>query len=207
MSYLEDCFITPLPAVACVPGSSLHGCTEPASVREPRCICSRRLALAPFRAAQRHPRSHVLDTKRPFPARRRGDRQLVRFGGRTVKSPILRVAPFSESARAVNRRIKRFRARDFRPCSKWNSRSKTDLRPLAWRGKPPRKRGVPSAMSKTSDQRSEEFLRLSGQFQLGMLTTESSHPVTANLSETARGDAGAGRGRRVGIGRHIESRR
>jgi hypothetical protein len=70
----------------------------------------------------------------------------------------------------------------------------TDLRPLVWRGKLTRKRGVPSTMSKTSDQRSEEFLQLSGQFQLGMLTTESSHPVTANLSETARRDAGAGLG-------------
>src|SRR5579862_4414198 len=43
-------------------------------------------------------------------------------------------------------------------------------------------------MSATSDQRSEEFLKISGQFKLGALVTESSHPVTANLSEGARGD-------------------
>jgi N-acetylmuramic acid 6-phosphate etherase len=49
-------------------------------------------------------------------------------------------------------------------------------------------------MSQTSNQRSEEFLRISGQFQLGVLTTEWSHPATANLSETARRDAGAGLG-------------
>ena len=49
-------------------------------------------------------------------------------------------------------------------------------------------------MSQTASQRSEEFLDICGQFQLGMLTTESSHPVTANLSETARRDAAAGLG-------------
>jgi N-acetylmuramic acid 6-phosphate etherase len=49
-------------------------------------------------------------------------------------------------------------------------------------------------MSETPGQRSEEFLDLCRQFQLGMLTTESSHPVTANLSETARRDAAAGLG-------------
>jgi len=43
-------------------------------------------------------------------------------------------------------------------------------------------------MSKSSDQRSEEFLAISDQFQLGGLTTEASHPVTAKLSETARRD-------------------
>jgi N-acetylmuramic acid 6-phosphate etherase len=43
-------------------------------------------------------------------------------------------------------------------------------------------------MSQTSDRRSEEFLKISDQFQLGVLTTESSHPITANLSETARRD-------------------
>ncbi|HXP62158.1 MAG TPA: hypothetical protein VN829_16795 [Dongiaceae bacterium] len=47
-------------------------------------------------------------------------------------------------------------------------------------------------MSETSRQRSEEFLAISAQFQLGLLTTESSHPITANLSEAARRDAGAG---------------
>ena len=41
-------------------------------------------------------------------------------------------------------------------------------------------------MSETSNQRSDDFLKISDQFQLGVLTTESSHPITANLSETAR---------------------
>jgi N-acetylmuramic acid 6-phosphate etherase len=49
-------------------------------------------------------------------------------------------------------------------------------------------------MSEASDRRSEEFLRISGQFQLGVLTTESSHPVTANLSETAKRDVAAALG-------------
>jgi N-acetylmuramic acid 6-phosphate etherase len=65
---------------------------------------------------------------------------------------------------------------------------------LARHAKLPRERGVPSTMSQTSNQRSAEFLELCGQFQLGMLPTESSHPVTANLSQTARRDAGAGLG-------------
>jgi N-acetylmuramic acid 6-phosphate etherase len=43
-------------------------------------------------------------------------------------------------------------------------------------------------MSATSDRRSEEFLKISGQFKLGALVTESSHPVTANLSEVAKED-------------------
>src|SRR6185295_7430131 len=47
-------------------------------------------------------------------------------------------------------------------------------------------------MSQTSDQRSADFLRISDQFKLGALTTESSHPVTANLSEVARNDIAAG---------------
>jgi N-acetylmuramic acid 6-phosphate etherase len=47
-------------------------------------------------------------------------------------------------------------------------------------------------MSDTSRRRAEEFLRICGQFKLGVLTTESSHPVTANLSEVARQDVGAG---------------
>jgi N-acetylmuramic acid 6-phosphate etherase len=49
-------------------------------------------------------------------------------------------------------------------------------------------------MSETSNRRSDEFLKISDQFQLGVLTTESSHPVTANLSETARGDVSAALG-------------
>jgi N-acetylmuramic acid 6-phosphate etherase len=43
-------------------------------------------------------------------------------------------------------------------------------------------------MGETSKRRSEEFLKISDQFQLGVLTTESSHPVTGNLSETAKRD-------------------
>ncbi len=43
-------------------------------------------------------------------------------------------------------------------------------------------------MSATSDKRSEEFLKISGQFKLGALVTESSHPVTANLSDVAKED-------------------
>jgi N-acetylmuramic acid 6-phosphate etherase len=51
---------------------------------------------------------------------------------------------------------------------------------------PPRK-----AMSDTSLKRSQEFLRISEQFKLGALTTESSHPVTTNLSQTAKTDVAA----------------
>lgn len=47
-------------------------------------------------------------------------------------------------------------------------------------------------MSETSIKRSEEFLKIADQFKLGALTTESSHPVTANLSEVAKGDNAAG---------------
>lgn len=47
-------------------------------------------------------------------------------------------------------------------------------------------------MSQTSDQRSAEFLKIADQFKLGALTTESSHPVTANLSEVAKKDIAAG---------------
>src|SRR5689334_14277857 len=43
-------------------------------------------------------------------------------------------------------------------------------------------------MSEASKKRSEEFLKISPQFQLGALVTESSHPVTANLSEIAKTD-------------------
>jgi N-acetylmuramic acid 6-phosphate etherase len=46
-------------------------------------------------------------------------------------------------------------------------------------------------MSSTSQKRSEEFLKISGQFKLGALVTESSHPVTANLSEIAKQDIAA----------------
>lgn len=49
-------------------------------------------------------------------------------------------------------------------------------------------------MSATSIRRSDEFLSISDQFQLGVLTTESSHHVTTNLSETAKRDIGAALG-------------
>jgi N-acetylmuramic acid 6-phosphate etherase len=49
-------------------------------------------------------------------------------------------------------------------------------------------------MSKESNQRSEEFLKISSQFQLGVLTTEASHPVTAELSQTAKRDVSAALG-------------
>jgi len=46
-------------------------------------------------------------------------------------------------------------------------------------------------MSDTSQKRSEDFLAISDQFKLGALTTESSHPLTANLSDTAKRDVSA----------------
>src|SRR6266516_4368112 len=46
-------------------------------------------------------------------------------------------------------------------------------------------------MSDTSQKRSEDFLKISDQFQLGALTTEASHPVTANLSDVAKHDVSA----------------
>lgn len=47
-------------------------------------------------------------------------------------------------------------------------------------------------MSATSDLRAEEYLKQSGQFQLGALVTESSHPTTAHLSEVTRKEISAG---------------
>jgi N-acetylmuramic acid 6-phosphate etherase len=46
-------------------------------------------------------------------------------------------------------------------------------------------------MSTRSQKRSEDFLKISGQFKLGVLVTESSHPITANLSELAKHDTAA----------------
>jgi N-acetylmuramic acid 6-phosphate etherase len=54
--------------------------------------------------------------------------------------------------------------------------------------------GCFSFMSETSNKRSDTFLKISDQFQLGVLTTESSHPVTANLSQTAKSDVSAALG-------------
>lgn len=41
-------------------------------------------------------------------------------------------------------------------------------------------------MSETSKKRSKDFLKIADQFKLGVLVTESSHPVTAELSQTAK---------------------
>ncbi len=41
-------------------------------------------------------------------------------------------------------------------------------------------------MSAESDRRAAEFLAIADQFKLGALVTESSHPITANLSDVAR---------------------
>src|SRR2546430_2383311 len=41
-------------------------------------------------------------------------------------------------------------------------------------------------MSENSLKRSQEFLAISNQFKLGALTTESSHPITAALSQASR---------------------
>jgi N-acetylmuramic acid 6-phosphate etherase len=46
-------------------------------------------------------------------------------------------------------------------------------------------------MSLSSQARSEEFLKISSQFQLGALATESSHPVTTDLSDVAKSDPAA----------------
>ncbi len=43
-------------------------------------------------------------------------------------------------------------------------------------------------MSAESKRRSAEFLRIAGQYTLGSLVTEASHPVTANLSDVAAHD-------------------
>jgi N-acetylmuramic acid 6-phosphate etherase len=49
-------------------------------------------------------------------------------------------------------------------------------------------------MSETSLKRVQEFLAISSQFKLGALTTESSHPITAELSQTARQNIAAALG-------------
>lgn len=46
-------------------------------------------------------------------------------------------------------------------------------------------------MSEMSRKRAQEFLSIADQFKLGVLLTESSHPVTANLSDVARTDVAA----------------
>src|SRR5258706_8615419 len=49
-------------------------------------------------------------------------------------------------------------------------------------------------MSEASQKRSEEFPKIRDQFKLGALITESSHPITANLSQTAKNDLAAALG-------------
>src|SRR5439155_2054342 len=49
-------------------------------------------------------------------------------------------------------------------------------------------------MSQSSQKKSEDFLKISDQFQLGGLTTESSHPVTSKLSDVAKQDTSAALG-------------
>ncbi len=46
-------------------------------------------------------------------------------------------------------------------------------------------------MTNSPAQRSDDFLKMSGQFKLGALVTESSHPVTAKLSDVAKQDIAA----------------
>jgi hypothetical protein len=46
-------------------------------------------------------------------------------------------------------------------------------------------------MNKSPAQRSDDFLKVSDQFKLGALVTETSHPVTAGLSDVARADVAA----------------
>jgi N-acetylmuramic acid 6-phosphate etherase len=46
-------------------------------------------------------------------------------------------------------------------------------------------------VSESSKKCSEEFLQISGQFKLGSLVTEASHPVTVNLSDVAKQDIAA----------------
>ncbi|PWU10933.1 MAG: hypothetical protein C5B50_24510 [Verrucomicrobia bacterium] len=49
-------------------------------------------------------------------------------------------------------------------------------------------------MTDSAKLRSTDFLKISDQFKLGALTTESSHPITANLSDTAKQDLPAALG-------------
>ena len=49
-------------------------------------------------------------------------------------------------------------------------------------------------MTTRAPERSREFLQLSGQFKLGALTTEASHPATAELSDVAAQDIAAALG-------------
>lgn len=61
-------------------------------------------------------------------------------------------------------------------------------------------------MSDTSNRRSDDFLQIAGQFKLGALTTESSHPVTAQLSEAAARDIAAGLGLLFDVDADVVSR-
>jgi N-acetylmuramic acid 6-phosphate etherase len=61
-------------------------------------------------------------------------------------------------------------------------------------------------MSDTSVRRSDEFLAIADQFKLGVLVTESSHPVTADLSETAKRDISAALGLLFDVDRDVVSK-
>lgn len=58
-------------------------------------------------------------------------------------------------------------------------------------------------MSESSRARSDEFLAIAEQFKLGVLTTESSHPVTANLSDVAKKDIAAALGLLFDVDRDV----
>ncbi len=58
-------------------------------------------------------------------------------------------------------------------------------------------------MSESSRARSDEFLAIAEQFKLGVLTTESSHPVTANLSDVAKKDIAAALGLQFDVDRDV----
>ncbi len=52
-------------------------------------------------------------------------------------------------------------------------------------------RTIGRQMDSNAQDRTREFLKVAPQFQLGGLVTEGSHPVTAELSQTARSSTAA----------------
>jgi N-acetylmuramic acid 6-phosphate etherase len=60
-----------------------------------------------------------------------------------------------------------------------------------------------SAPAKSARERAEEFLRDGGEFHLGTLVTEDSHPRTRELSDIAREDAAAGLGLLFDVDRDV----
>jgi len=63
--------------------------------------------------------------------------------------------------------------------------------PLTYRRDRPLTISLNQIVSDHSRQKSAQFLKISGQFKLGALVTESSHPVTAKLSDVAGADIAA----------------